>query len=131
MTAERRTQLMPSNPHPAKSFYAFDGLKAQFKMDLPPLSCAKPYAEPAQLADISETYNFYDPSIVRSPVVEGRVDIDSNGTPVTVDIVKSSGAPSFDAYVRQWYSQHKYRPAVFRCTPVVASYYFKIKYSRR
>jgi hypothetical protein len=131
LTAAERANLTPSNPQPVKGVYAFNGLIAKPKMDLPALTCAKPYGDVSPLGDISQTYDFYDPSIVRRPVVEGRVDVDSNGAPVSVEILKSSGAVPFDAYVREWYEAQKYRPALFRCVPVVGSYYFSVQYSQR
>lgn len=129
LAADERTQLTPEHPH----FVSYDvkSLPAQFKMDLEPAKCDKPFAAPAPLDDISETYNFYDPSIVKKPHVEGRVDIDSNGNPINVELTKPSGAVSLDAYVREWYGSAKYRPAVFRCIGVVGSYYFEVTYGGR
>jgi hypothetical protein len=131
LSAQERTELTPANPQPPKGAFAFNGLVAKFKMDLPPLGCAKPYGVTSPLADISQTYDFYDPSVVNSPVVEGRVDIDSSGKPLAVEITKSSGVVAFDAYVREWHGSNTYRPAIFRCVPVVSSYYFQVEYSRR
>lgn len=131
LSAEERAQLTPDHPHALSGVYAENALKAQFKMDLPRVNCTKPYDTVAPLDSISETYDFYDPSVVRNPHVEGRVDVDSNGTPLGIEITKASGAVALDAYVREWYGSHKYRPAKFRCTPVVSTYYFEVDYGRQ
>jgi hypothetical protein len=131
LTADERADLTPEHPHPIKGPYSVQSLQAQFKMNLDPVKCDKPFANPEPTDSISQTYNFYDPSVVRNPHVEGRVDIDSNGNPVNVELTKPSGAVSLDAYVREWYGSAKYRPAIFRCVGVVSSYYFEVTYGDR
>jgi hypothetical protein len=130
LTADERAQLTPAQPHALSGPYADNALKARFKMNLPPVNCSKPYDTVEPLDSISQTYDFYDPSVVKSPHVEGRVDVDSAGNPLNVEITKSSGAVALDAYVREWYGSHKYRPAMFRCTPIVSSYFFEVTYGR-
>lgn len=131
LTADERAQLTPEHPHPIKGPYSVESLQAQFKMDLDPVKCDQPSGKPAPLESISEEYDFYDPSVVKNPRVEGRVDIDSDGNPINVELTQPSGVVSLDAYVRQWYGSHKYRPAKFRCIPVVGSYFFEVTYGSR
>jgi hypothetical protein len=130
LTAGERARLTPDQPHALSGPYAENALKAQFKMDLPPLNCPKPYDEVAPLDSISQTEGFYDPSVVRNPHLAGRVDVDSAGNPLNVEILQSSGAIALDAYVREWYGSHKYKPAKFRCIPVVSTYYFDVTYGK-
>lgn len=131
LTADERAELTPAHPHPVKGLYSVESVMAQFKMDLDPAKCDRPFGNPAPLESISEEYNFYDPSVAKNPHVEGRVDIDSAGNPVNVELTQPSGVVSLDAYVREWYGSHKYRPAKFRCIPVVSSYYFEVTYGRQ
>lgn len=126
LSADDRAQLTPSNPHPLTGPYVVPALQAQFKMDLPPVHCAKPYADVKPLDSIADTYGFYDPSVTRTPHVEGRVDVDSDGKAVNVELTKPSGAVAVDAYVREWYMSAHYQPAMFRCIGVVSSYWFQV-----
>lgn len=128
LDAGMRAELTPENAHPMQGPYAVQSLQAHYKMDLPPLTCPKTYSGPVELAHISQTEGFYDPSVVKNPTVEGDVDLDSDGNPVDARITKSSGAPALDAYVREWYGSHKFKPATFRCTGVVSTFYFEVTY---
>lgn len=104
---------------------------AQFDMDLAPVNCAQPYQNVEPLGEIPTTTEYYDDLIAKDPVVEGRVDVDSDGKVINVVVLKSGGSIAFDQDARQTYGLRKYRPQLFRGTPVVSSYYFSLKYYHR
>lgn len=126
---ERRAATPPSSG--SKGVYKYESTMAQFAMDLPPLSCPQPYRKVELLGTIPDTTNYYDDVIVHDPVVHGRVDIDSEGKVINVQILKSSGSIAFDQDARETYGTVKYKPQLFRCEPVVSSYYFSLKYYSR
>jgi hypothetical protein len=131
LSAEERASMTPAHPAAKNAQRTYDSLMAQFDMDLPPLDCVQPYRNVQPLGEMPTTTDYYDDLIVKNPVVEGRVDVDSEGKVLNVEILKSSGSVAFDQDAKQTYGLRKYQPQLFRCTAVVSSYYFSLKYYHR
>lgn len=129
LDASERAKMGSGTPLPKAAHVQYDSIMASFLQNLEPLTCATPYSDPQPIGEIPKTTEYYDPSIVKDPTVEGRVDVDSAGHVLNVTILKSSGSIAFDQDAREVYGGRTYRPATFRCTPVVSSYYFKLTYS--
>jgi hypothetical protein len=104
--------------------------RAQFLMDLTAPQCATPYRHVEPIGTLPQTTDFFDPSIVNKPTLEGAVYVDSNGNVVDVKITKSSGSIAFDTDAKNMYGGRRYAPEIFQCTPVVSVYRFQVQYYR-
>lgn len=128
LSAQERADMTPPKPSGKTGPYRFDSAMAVFDSDLPPANCAQPYRSAEPLGEISKTTPYYDDLINKKPEVRGRVDIDSDGKVVNLEILQSSGSVALDQDAKETYGLRTYRPQLFRCTPVVSSYYFSLKY---
>lgn len=131
LTPQQRAEMTPKHASGSHGILSIDSSMAQFIMDLPQTACPQPFRNVEPIGPLPETTNYYDQLITSHPEVDGRVDVDSDGKPVDIEILKSSGSIAFDQDAREMYSAARYRPQLFRCTPVVSSYYFMVKYSPR
>ena len=128
LSARERADMTPPKPAGKTGPYTFDSAMAKFDSDLPPTDCPNPYRNVEPLGEISKTTEYYDDLIAKKPEVQGRVDVDSDGNVINVKILKSSGSVALDQDAKETYGLRKYSPQLFRCTPVVSSYYFSLKY---
>lgn len=96
-------------------------LAAHFKMNLPPTDCAEPYTAPKLLDEPKGNPRFWDTSQGLKAALKLRAYLDSDGRVADVQVTQSSGSPAVDNLGKATVIGSRYRPAVFRCVPVVST----------
>jgi TonB family protein len=105
-------------------------IRAAYMEDLPAATCAKPYIDAAPIGKIGGDKPYVNNKLVKGASTGLRIDIDSDGKPQYIAVTKSSGSMTVDFAAREAAAKARYQPAVFRCTPVVASIYYTLDYNR-
>lgn len=124
-------EAVGSLPVPAMIYAinAFQFVSATFKMNLPPTDCKEPYRK-AEIVKFDKRYvpSVWDTSAGLKTSGQARVYLDSDGKFAGFEILKSSGSVALDDLGKYHALNAQYRPAVFRCVPVVGTVDFTFSY---
>jgi len=118
----------PSTPFTLDRYSA---TTATFLQKLPAMTCGATYTAP-EIIDMPTNTDFWDTSEgTHAKPVLARISLGSDGRPINVLVIKSSGSVPVDVAAQDTAARGHYKAATFLCSPAASTLDYEFDYSVR